>query len=192
MPYNDQIMQSIYFFFLIVLTVSCSNNKSDNKEFLVTENSVGIFIKGMTVKDFLELVPTDQIKKDVDIDDYGNSYDDYKYYDTNQKHLLTLTPKNQDDDNSKIHRVLIIDKSYKTKDSIGLSSTYADLKNHYEITDISPDLEHIVLQVDELNAWFSINKSQLLENWWNDNKKKIEASKIPDSATFDSFVIWWN
>lgn len=185
-------MRKIVILLISTVMLSCSYGQKSIDNFLVTDSSVGIFDKGMTIKDVLKLVVDDQIKKVVDYDDYENSYDDYHYFDSNKNHLLTLTPEYQDDKKSKINRILIKDKRYKTNKKIGLSSTYADLKENYQITGYSPDLEHIVLKVDKLNAWFSISKSQLLENWWVDNSKTIDISKIPDNATFDSFVIWWN
>jgi hypothetical protein len=184
-------MKNVIFLFYLILAYSCSNGQEIKDNFLVTETNVGIFKKGMTVNDLLELVDDNQIKKVVEYDDYEASYDDYQYFDSNQNHLLTLTPTIQDDNNSKINTILILDKRYKTDKQIGLSSTYADLKGSYKITDFAPDLEHIVLKVDELNAWFGINKSQLLENWWDDIRKEIDKSKIPNNATFDSFVVQW-
>jgi hypothetical protein len=182
-------IQTLLFF--VILSFSCANKPADNEDFLVTEKSIGIFKKGITVKDVLDIVPKTQINKVVDQDNYGNSYDDYQYFDKNKTHLLTLTPTIQDDTQSKINRILILDKRFKTNQNIGLGSTYLDLKNNYKITDIAPDLEHIVLTVGELNAWLSINKNQLLDNWWDENKKQIDSSKIPDTATIDTFVIWW-
>ena len=187
----NKTMKTQTLLFFALLTISCANKPADNADFLVTENSVGIFKKEITVKDVLDIVPKTQIKKMVDKDDYENSYDDYQYFDKNKTHLLTLTPTTQDDTQSKINRILILDKRFKTNKNIGLGSTYSDLKSNYKITAIAPDLEHIVLTVGELNAWFSINKNQLLDNWWDENKKQIDSSKIPDTATFDTFVIWW-
>ena len=185
-------MKKILILLILTLMFSISYGQKNINNFMVTDTSVGIFNKGMTVSDVLKLVEDDQIKKVIDFDDYENSYDDYQYFDSNQNHLLTLTPSKQDDKNSKINRILIIDDRYKTDKKISLSSTYADLKDSYEITKYEPAMEHIVLIVDELNAWFSIDKNQLLENWWDDSRKQIDKSKIPDKATFDSFVIWWN
>ena len=188
---NNKTMKTQTLLFFAILTISCVNKPTDKADFLVTENNVGVFKKGMSVKDVLDIIPKVQINKVVDKDDYENSYDDYQYFDTNKTHLLTLTPTIQDDIQSKINRILILDNRFKTNKNIGLGSTYADLKNNYTITDIEPDLEHIVLTIGELNAWFSINKKQLLDNWWDENKKQIDVSKIPDTATFDTFVIWW-
>ena len=188
---NNNTMKTRTLLFLALLTISCVNKQADKVDFLVTENNVGVFKKGMTVKEVLDIVPKVHIKKVVDKDDYENSYDDYQYFDTNKIHLLTLTPTVQDEIQSKINRILILDNRFKTNKNIGLGSTYADLKNNHKITDFAHDLEHIVLTVGELNARFSINKKQLLDNWWDESKKQIDISKIPDTATLDTFVIWW-
>lgn len=185
-------MRNVLILLFLTLIYSYASGQESKNSFLVTDKSVGVFYEGMTVNDVLELVNEDQIKKVIDYDSYESLYDDYQYFDFNQNHLLTLTPKIQNDKNSQINRVLIIDEKYVTDRKIGLSSTYGDLKANYEITDYSPDLDHIVLTVEKINAWFTINKNQLLENWWDDDEIKIDKSKIPDNATFDSFVIWWN
>ena len=182
-------MKLIYCFILVISTISCSDTSSEKTTFLVTKTSVGSLKKGMCVKDIFDIVSKDQIKKTIDYDDYENYYDDYQYFDEFKIHLLTLTPAIQNDINSKINRILILDKRYRTSKNIGLGSTYKDLKNNYTITSYNPDMEHIILTVSELNASFSIHKNQLLNNWWDDSKKQINSSKIPNSATFDTFVI---
>ena len=106
-------MKTWILLFFAILTISCAYKPVDNTDFLVTENSVGIFKKGMTVKDVLDIVPKTQILKVVDKDDYENSYDDYQYFDKSKTHLLTLTPTMQDDTQSKINRILILDKRFK-------------------------------------------------------------------------------
>ena len=184
-------MKAIFLTILTTLTISCANSTIDNPEFLVTKNSVGNLKKGMTVSDLLTIIPNENLNKVIEYDNYGNSFDDYQYFDNNKNHLLTVTPIMQNNLNSKINRILVLDSRFKTAKNIGLSSTYKDLKSNYEINEYSPDLEHIILTISEINAWFSVSKEQLLENWWNDDTKQIDPLKIPDNATFDTFVVWW-
>lgn len=130
---------------------SFSNNEVDNLEidsFLITENSVGVFNKGMTIDELIQMVPKRQIKKKKGYGEFkDDSYDEYQIYDGENNPILTLTP---------------------------------------------PDLEHIVLSVGQIGAWFSINKSELEEGWWDEEEKKIDKTKIPAGSRFDSFIIWWN
>lgn len=158
--------------------------------FHISENRVGIFSKGMTISDVYNSIPKEQIKKTVGYGEFADdTYDDYEIYDSNGKKILVLTPKQNGNTSSKINRISILDNRFKTTEKIGLSSTFGDLKKYYSTDKISPDMEHIVLDVSHINAWFSIKKSELKEDWWNGNG--IDKSKIPDNAKFDGITIWW-
>ena len=158
--------------------------------FHISENRVGIFSKGMTINDVYNSIPKEQIKKTVGYGEFADdTYDDYEIYDSNGKKILVLTPKQKGNTNSKINRISILNNRFKTTEKIGLGSTFGDLKKYYSIDKISPDMEHIILDVSHINAWFSIKKSELKENWWNGNG--IDKSKIPDNAKFDGITIWW-
>ena len=158
--------------------------------FHLSENRVGIFSKGMTINDVYNSIPKEQIKKTVGYGEFADdTYDDYEIFDSNGKKILVLTPKQNGSSNSKINRISILDSRFKTTEKIGLNSTFGDLKKYYSTDKISPDLEHVVLDVNYINAWFSIKKSELEKGWWNGNG--IDKTKIPDNAKFDGITIWW-
>ena len=158
--------------------------------FLISESSVGIFLRGMTIEEVYNSIPNKQIKNTIGYGEFVDDiYDDYEIYDTNGKKILVLTPKQNGNRNSKINRILVLDDRFNTKEKIGLNSTFGDLKKHYSTDTISPDIEHIFLDVKHINARFSINKSQLKEGWWN--KNGIDKTKIPDNAKVDGITIWW-
>ncbi|WP_298956158.1 hypothetical protein [uncultured Nonlabens sp.] len=158
--------------------------------FHISENRVGIFSKGMSISDVYNTIPKLQIKKKVGYGEFADdTYDDYEIYDSNGKKILVLTPKQSGNTNSEINRILILDKRFKTTEKIGLNSTFGDLAKFYSTDKISPDMEHIVIDVNHINAWFSIKKTELQDGWWNGNG--IEKSKIPSKAKFDGISIWW-
>ncbi|WP_282074098.1 hypothetical protein [Polaribacter atrinae] len=158
--------------------------------FHISANRVGIFSKGMTINDVYNSIPKKQIKKTVGYGEFADdTYDDYEIYDSNMKKILVLTPKQNGNTNSKINRISVLDSRFRTTEKIGLNSTFGDLKQYYATDKISPDMEHIVLDVNHINAWFSIKKSELDEGWWNGNG--IDKTKIPDNAKFDGITIWW-
>ncbi len=160
--------------------------------FLITENSVGIFNKGMTISKVIQLIPEKQIKKKIGYGEFEeDTYDDYEIYDEYNRHLVTLTPLIQNNLNSTINRILIIDHRFKTESGISVNSTYSELLKLFKVSDYSPDIKHVVLSVGQLGAWFSIRKTELEQGWWNEESKKINKSKIPSDSHFDSFVIWW-
>lgn len=158
--------------------------------FNISENRVGIFSKGMTISDVYNTIPKEQIKKKVGYGEFADdTYDDYEIFDFNGKKILILTPKQNGNTNSKIDRISISDSRFKTTEKIGLNSTFGDLAKYYSTDKISPDMEHIVLDVEHINAWFSIKKTELQDGWWNG--KGIDKSKIPNTAKFDGITVWW-
>ena len=167
--------------------------KSQEKTYLIAPNRVGVISKGMTVNDVIKVIPKDQIQKKIGYGEFLNdTYDDYEIYDSLGNHILTITPKTQSDSSSKINRVLIVSSRCQTKEGIGLNSTYSELLKSYPVEDYAPDMEHVVLTVDSLNARFSIKKTELETNWWNKERKEIDINKIPSESRFDSISIWWN
>lgn len=161
-------------------------------DFSITDSSVWIFRRGMTIGEAIQLLPGNQVRK---VEGYGefaeDVYEDYKVFDDKGNHLLTLSPKSNGDLQSEIERLLILDERFKTSKGINKTSTYAELSTAYKVDDYMTDIEVITLSIESLGAWFSINKAQLEEGWWNNADGKIDPSKIPMAATFDNFVIWW-
>jgi len=182
----------------IILTLVCvgsygqtskSNLTWDN--FTVTANNVGIFKKGMTLKQALSLVPEDQRIKKI-AQGEGETYDDYEIYNSKKEPLVIITPESQNNLNSPINTILIKDKRFKTDKNIGLHSVYSDLLRAYHVDKVSADIDVIVLILQDLPISFSINKKYLMENWWNERKRQIDVSKIPATAPLDNFVIRWD
>jgi len=158
--------------------------------FHISENRVGIFSKGMTISDVYETIPKEQIKKKVGYGEFADdTYDDYEIYDSNEKKILILTPTQNGNTNSKINRISVLDNRFKTTEKIGLNSAYGELTKFYSTDKISPDMEHIVLDIEHINARLSIKKTELQDGWWNG--KGIDKSKIPNTAKFDGITIWW-
>lgn len=159
--------------------------------FHISENRVGIFSKGMTIADLYNTIPKEQIKKKVGYGEFADdTYDDYEIYDSDGKKLLIVTPEQNGNTASKINRVSIVDSRFKTTEKIGLGSTFGALAKNYTMDDISPIMDHILLEIGHINARFTINKTELKDGWWNE--KRIDISKIPDTAKFDEIVIWWD
>ncbi|MCH2021963.1 MAG: hypothetical protein MK207_05730 [Saprospiraceae bacterium] len=165
-------------------------NINTSEQYLITTNSVGVFSKEMTISDVYKIIPKDQIKIKISTGEFEeDNYEDYEIYDSTGAKILILTPKKNGDLSSKINRILILDNRYKTKENIGLNSTYGDLAKHYSTNKIYTDMDHIVIETADINAWFSIKKSDLLDGWWDGNG--IDRSKIPKTAKFDQLSIWW-
>ena len=199
---KNRTMKRILSAILILTLISCNSTTKKEKElhekqkgytfenFHISENRVGIFSKGMTIADVYNSIPKEQIKKTVGYGEFADdTYDDYEIYDSNGKKILILTPKQNGNTNSTINRISILDSRFKTTEKIGLNSTFGILNKHYSTDKISPDMEHIVIDISHINAWFSIKKSELHEGWWNGNG--VDKSKIPGNAKLEGITIWW-
>lgn len=158
--------------------------------FHIAESRVGIFSKGMTISDVYNTIPKEQITKKVGYGEFADdTYDDYEIYDSDGRKILIVTPKQSGNTKSKINRIVILDGRFKTTENIGLNSNFGDLNKHYSTNIISPDVDHIVLDINHINAWFAIKKTELQDGWWNG--KEIDKSKIPSHAKIDGITIWW-
>lgn len=200
-------MKKIFGIIFTLIIISCNSTTKKGKELLdaepvkkpsgytfdnfhISENRIGIFSKGMTISDVYNTIPKKQIKKTVGYSEFADdTYDDYEIYDSSGKKILVLTPRQNGNTNSKINRISILDKRFKTTEGIGLNSTFGELSKYYPTDKISPDMKHIVLDVEHINAWFSIKKTELLDGWWNGSG--IDKTKIPDHAKFDGITLWW-
>ena len=203
------MMNSIANFFIVLLFASFLEVEFKGKEYkkiielgailsqeetyLITPSKVGLISKGMTVSNIVEVIPENQIQKKIGYGEFpDDTYDDYEVYDSLGNHILTVTPKTQNDSTSKINRILIVSPRCRTKEGIDLNSTYSELLKSYSVDEYSPDMEHVVLTVNSLNAWFSIKKTELEADWWNEEKKEVDITKIPPESRFESISIWWN
>ena len=167
-------------------------NTYEFSDFSVTSSSVGPIKKGMTISDVMNILPKNQIKRVIGYGEFlEDEYDDFEVYDLSGKHILTITPQGRNNHNSKINRVLILDSRFQTEARLGLGSTYLSIKKNYPMLSAQPAMDVIVLSIDEINAWMSIKKTLLPEDWYDQENNKVNLSKIPPDATTSLFVIWW-
>lgn len=161
-----------------------------NYLFGIEKDKVGPFHRGMTLEDLYMSVPEEYIKKEVVQGEYEDEiYEDYEFYDDEGNLMLVFTPVQNGRMNAPIHTIVVKDKRYFLSGGVDLNSTYGQLVDKYNVDDYSPDMDVIVVSLDEIGASFSILKSELEEDWWGDNG--IDPSKIPLSAKFNGLVIRW-
>ena len=67
----------------------------------------------------------------------------------------------------------------------------SDIRSKYNISSIQNTLRNLIVSVNDINAYFTIEKSELSENLRYDMTQKIEALSIPDKAKIKDFFIQW-
>lgn len=162
------------------------------ENFQVTELAVGPIKKGMTVQDVLDLLPEKQINKVLGNGEFlGDEYDDYEIHDEFGKHVLTITPREKDNLKELIVRVAIVDQRFTTTLNVGLDTSYGMIHKMYPNLTVTPDIGSVVISLDDINAWMSIDKKQLPDDWWDEKNKRVNLHKIPLNAKIQSFGVEW-
>ena len=134
----------------------------------------------------------DSIVKFVGGDEFTGNINNIDIYDKAGNHLLVLTPNEALDSTAVISNIRIMDSRYKTQKNLSNLSTFKDIHGNYKINRIDNLINSINVNVNEINAYFTIDKKELPANLRFDMKMTIEASQIPDDAKIKYFMINWN
>jgi hypothetical protein len=177
----------IFIFYLICF--GCTTNS----DFIIKKGEVGKINSNTIVKEIDSLFANDSIVKRIGEGDYMfEGEDKYLIFDSSKNHLLTLIPKQQHDLNEKIETVQVFSEKFKTSKGINIKSSFGDINKKHKISSIQNTIDNIVIFVDEIDAYFIIDKKNLsLENQIG-TEKKIESVNIPPNSKIKRFMIGWN
>ncbi|MEH6407769.1 MAG: hypothetical protein V7767_10835 [Leeuwenhoekiella sp.] len=171
--------------FTSLLLISCNTEDP----YLITATSVGPLTQETTVDELKTIFAKEKVVDENSEEGLQSRSNAIEIYD-GDKQLLSLTPSTKEK-NSTIKNIQIFDERYKTSEGIGLKSTFKDIKNAYKITKIETLLSSIVVFVDDINAYFTIDKKQLPSEMQFDFSGKVDAVHIPDNAQIKYFMIGW-
>ena len=163
-------MNRILLFFCLLFGVYSCHTPSTTKtppanivsEFRITSTQVGAIRKGMTIKELYAALPEDRIKKLKTRTELSNETADYYYiYGDSSRLLLIVNTERQNDERSRISRIIVKDKRFQTASGIGLASTVGTIRTAYPHSQFLPSVDEIILYVPEIDANFEINKRLL-------------------------------
>jgi len=172
---------------LIVLT-SC---EKEINPFLITKHNIGYLTDSTQVKNLESVFANDSIVKYVSGDEFTGDTNDIQIYEKGGSQLLTLSPSQSLDSTTTIRTVEVIDARFSTIKGLSPNSTFKDINTNYKISNIQNSLRSIIVSVDEINAYFTIDKSELPANMRFDMNLKIEAIQIPEEAKINNFYLYW-
>ena len=185
-----KFIKNIFFFSFLLFFSSCSES---NNNYLISKGSIGYLKKESKVKDLDSIFSNDSIVKRIGEGDYMYSSEDkYLLYDKSGNHLLTLTPHQQHDLNEKIETIEIKSPIFKSTKGINLLSNFSEIKKNHNISSIQNTINNLVIFIDEIDAYFIIDKNQLPKHLQKGTIKKIEAKDIPPKTKIKRFMIGWN
>jgi hypothetical protein len=177
---------------LTIIILSCIGC-SDNANYLIKKGKVGKIHSKSIVKEIDSLFSNDSIVKRIGGGDYMfESEDKYLIYDNSNNHLLTLIPKQQHDRNEKIETIQIFSNKFQTSKGININSSFGDINNKHKISSIQNTINNVVVFVDEIDAYFIIDKENFALELRIGTEKKIESINIPSNSKIKRFMIGWN
>ena len=174
---------------IFMVIISCTK---DQDPFLIGKHNIGFLTDSTQVKELDSLFFNDSIVKYVGGDEFTGNINNIDIYDKMGNHLLVLTPSEALDSTAVISNIRIMDSRYKTAKNISNLSTFKDIQSNYKINRIDNLISSINVNVNEINAYFTIDKEELPANLRFDMKMTIESSQIPDEAKIKYFMINWN
>lgn len=188
---NEQVLKT--------KTILNTNSKFFNEKgytfdnFRIHYDRVGIFKKGMTIKEIYTILPKNQIKKSITYGEHGGEdlYDSYKIYDSNGEHILTLESSEKGNLNDEIKLITIHSSRFHTLSKVRIGTSISEVMLYENIKEFEPDIEFIHFKIDWISAICSINKKQLKNGWWNELLKKIELKSENLNVKIDSISIFW-
>lgn len=177
-------------FLLITLFLFSCTSKPD--PFLITKKSVGLLTDSTLVKDLQLVFPNDSISKFISGDEFLGDNNIIRIFDKESKKiLLELNPKESLDSLTTIQNIRIMDNRYRTNNSLNKICDFGCISRNYNVSNIQNTIKNLIISVDEINAYFTIDKNELPENLRSDMNLKIEESSIPKSAKIKDFFIQW-
>lgn len=181
-----------FIFFLLSVTIIFNSCSTEVDQFLITKNSVGLLTDSTQVKDLKLVFPNDSLNKFIGGDEFLGKSNIIKIFEKETKKLLLeLTPKEALDSLSTIQNIRIIDSRYKTKKALDKICDFGCISGNYNISSIQNTLRNLIVSVDEINAYFTIDKSELPESLRYNMNLKIDKVSIPKSAKIKDFFIQW-
>ncbi|MDX1462022.1 MAG: hypothetical protein R3359_03120 [Marinirhabdus sp.] len=174
---------------VVALFVQCGEDKDP---FMISDDAVGPITKSTQVKQLDSIFAQDSIVKLNPMRGAEATQGEVEVYEKGGAKLLLISPFDESDPNSKIANVQIFDDRYKTAKGLSKGSTFKEVKEHYEIAAIENAINSIVVFLKGSDIYLTIDKKELPEDVRYNFNQKIEASQVPDEATFKYFMIGWD
>lgn len=182
-------MKHHYFYALIVIALLFISCKKEEDPYVIKKQNIGLLTDSTQIKDLKAVFLSDSVV--IDKPNKFNKDNTIEILDKQGKQLLTLTPRKDNDSTSTIETIRVMDSRFKTEKGLTTLSTFKDINTNYKISSIDNLLSSIVVSVNEINASFTIDKTELPASARFDMKLHIDANMVPDAAKIKYFMIHW-
>ncbi len=181
------------FFLTVLITVLIFGCQKEEKQdpFEITTNRIGLLTHEIEVRQLDSVFGNDSIING----SVGNKLlnaNEIAIYEKGGDKLLILEVGDDSSPNATIENIQVIDPRYQTSTGLSSGSTFKNIKEHYTISKINNTLSTAVIFVDSIQAYFTVDKKELPQQFQQSTDTKIEASDIPDTAKIKHFWIHWD
>lgn len=160
--------------------------------FAIAPGSIGTLTKDVQMKQLDSIFAQDSLVELNPIQNALGTQGEVEIYDKSGNKLLLISPDDESDPNSKITNIQVFDGRYKTDKGLGPKSTFGDIKKNYSVAAVQNAINSVVVLLKDSDIYVTIDKKQLPENIRYNYSAKIEATQIPEEATFKYFMIAWD
>lgn len=171
---------------LSIFMISCNTDDP----FTITPTSVGPLTKETQVSEIKTLFANDSIIDKNSTENRQSGSGIITIYEKGGNKLLSLIPATKAD-TSTIKTIQVFDPRYKTDKGISIKSTFKELQGTYKINKVESLLSTVIVFIDELNAYITIDKKELPGELQFGPGTKVEPAQIPNGAKIKYFMIGW-
>ena len=178
-------------FVILLFLFACKNDEITVDPFAIETLSIGMLTDSTQVKDLDMVFAQDSITKYIGGDEFIGDINDFQVYDTSGKLLLELTPREDLDSTSTIKTVRILDSRFSTDKGLNNKSLFGTIKSQYTISSIQNTLRNVIVSIDDINVYFTIDKNKLPAAIKFETADTITIDQIPDNAVIKDLYIQW-
>ncbi len=174
---------------LLLLTIGlfwqCQQEK--DLQFSIRKEGVGLLNRDTPFADIASLYAADSVVNDSSFS--LAKINRINIFEKGGKPLLTVTPNN--DSIQGISNIRINDPRYLTDKGIGLSSTFKDIRDQYEIKKVVTSINNVVIFIKDHDLYFTIDREELPASLRYTRDINIEEVQIPDKAQIKYLMVGW-
>ncbi|MGJ8685254.1 MAG: hypothetical protein ACSHWW_11555 [Nonlabens sp.] len=175
---------------LLALVIAITSCTKPQDPFEWNKDRVGHLTKEMMVYQLDSLYANDSLVKNIKGDEFSNGPSPIEVYEKGGKHLLTLTPL-EEDSTSTIEYVRVRDNRFKTLEGVTIESDFKTISTAYNVSSIDNMIKDAVVRVNDHNFYFTVDKELLPAEIRFDMTAAIEKTMIPDSAKPKYVFVSW-
>ena len=175
--------------FSSLLFIQCAEKKDP---FLISSEGVGHITPETMIQEIDSLFTQDSIVRLSPIEEAIGTQGDVEIYEKGGKKLLLISPASEKDPESPVANIQLFDERFTTDKGLNVNSTFKVVKDNYTVSNIERIYRAVVVFLEETDVYITLDEGELPAELRYNKNLTIEASSIPDDATFKYLMVGWD